>query len=100
MERQRHQGAGMKDEHDFTTPLSACNERLAVSAEQAAKMLSIGKTHFYAMLNSGKIGPMARKLGRRSLFSVQELRDWVNAGMPVRQRWIEQKKLNNSNIST
>ena len=82
----------MKDDYNFTAPLDS-NEQLLVGAEQAAAMLSIGRTHFYSMLNSGTIGPMAHKLGRRSLFSVQELREWVNAGMPPRQRWIEQKKI-------
>ena len=91
MEKQGHRGISMKDDCNFTAPPDS-NERLLVSAEQAAAMLSIGRTHFYAMLNSGRIGPIARKLGRRSLFSVQELRDWVDGGMPVRQRWIEQKK--------
>ncbi|MHC4132469.1 MAG: helix-turn-helix domain-containing protein [Planctomycetota bacterium] len=67
-------------------------EQLLVDAKQAASMLSIGKTHFYAMLSSGRIGPMAHKLGRRSLFSVQELRQWVSAGMPSRQKWMERKK--------
>ena len=71
-------------------------EPLVVDAAQAAAMLSIGKSHFYAMISSGQIGPMAHKLGRRCLYSVKELREWVDAGMPSRQRWIEQKKMINS----
>ena len=82
----------MKDDCNIKAPPDS-DERLLVSTEKAALMLSVGRTHFYSMLNSGTIGPMAHKLGRRSLFSVQELRDWVNAGMPVRKKWIEQKKL-------
>lgn len=66
-------------------------EPLLVDARRAAAMLGIGRTHFYAMLSSGGIGPMAHKLGRRSLFSVQELREWVNAGMPPRHKWVEMK---------
>ena len=69
------------------------NERLLVGTKQAAEMLSVGRSHFYAMLSSGQIGPIAHKLGKRSLFSVKELREWINAGMPPRQKWIEQKKL-------
>ncbi|MFC1739613.1 helix-turn-helix domain-containing protein [Planctomycetota bacterium] len=91
MEIQRFLGINMKGDCNFTAPPDSI-ERLLVSAEQAAAMLSIGRTHFYSMLSSGTIGPMAHKFGRRSLFSVQELRDWVSAGMPPRQRWIEQKK--------
>lgn len=69
------------------------NEQLTVGVRQAAEMLSIGRSHFYSMLSSGQIGPMAHKLGKRSLFSVKELREWVDAGMPPRQKWVEQKKL-------
>lgn len=64
-----------------------------VDAKTAAGMLGIGRSHFMALLSSGRIGPMAQKLGRRSLFSVRELRAWVDAGMPGRLRWNEEKKL-------
>ncbi len=68
-------------------------EPLLVDAKTAAVMLSIGRSHFLSLLSAGKIGPMPRKLGRRSLFSVRELRAWVDAGMPGRQKWIEQEKI-------
>ena len=68
-------------------------EPLLVDAKQAALMLGIGRSHFYAMLSSGQIGPMAHKLGKRSLYSVKELVKWVDAGMPPRQRWIERKNI-------
>lgn len=68
-------------------------EPLLVDAKTAAMMLSIGRSHFLSLLSAGKIGPMPRKLGRRSLFSVKELDRWVDAGMPVRQKWVEQKKM-------
>ena len=85
----------MKDDCNFTAPPDS-NERLLVSAEKAAAMLSIGRSHFYSMLSSGQIGPMAHKLGKRSLFSVRELREWVDAGIPPRHKWIEQKKFLNN----
>ena len=68
-------------------------EPLLVDAKTAAVMLSIGRSHFLSLLSAGKIGPMPRKLGRRSLFSVREVRAWVDAGMPGRQKWIEQEKI-------
>ena len=67
-----------------------CPEPLLVDSKQAAAMLSIGRSHFYAMLSSGRIGPMSYKLGKRTLYSVKELREWVEAGMPPRQKWIAQ----------
>ncbi len=77
------------NQYNLTTPVLP--EPLLVGAKQAAIMLGVGRSHFYSMLSSGQIGPMAHKLGKRSLYSVNELRKWVDAGMPPRQKWIEQK---------
>ena len=77
----------MSEEKDITT----YPEPLLVDAKQAAAMLGIGRSHFYSMLSSGQIGPMAHKLGKRSLYSVNELREWVDAGIPPRHKWIERK---------
>lgn len=87
-------GISVKDDFNITVSPDS-NERLLVSAEKAAAMLSIGRSHFYSMLSSGQIGPMAHKLGKRSLFSVKELRDWVDAGIPPRHKWMNKKNLNN-----
>jgi len=62
-------------------------DSLLVSVEDAAKLLGIGKTHFYGLHSSGRLGPMPIKLGSRSLWNRQELTDWVNAGCPARQLW-------------
>ncbi len=74
------------------TDVKSNMEPLLVDAKQAAFMLGIGRSHFLALSSSGQIGPMAHKLGKRSLYSVKELGKWVDAGMPPRQRWIEKKK--------
>lgn len=66
-------------------------EPLLVSSVQAAGMLGVGRSHFYGMVSSGQIGPMAHKLGKRSLYSVKELDRWVDAGMPTREIWMNQK---------
>lgn len=39
---------------------------------------------------SGQLGPMALRLGRRRLWSVDELGRWVSAGMPRREDWISE----------
>jgi excisionase family DNA binding protein len=62
-------------------------ESLLLSAENAAEMLSIGRTLFYAMHSSGRLGPLPVKLGRRTLWNRQELESWVKAGCPVRKLW-------------
>jgi predicted DNA-binding transcriptional regulator AlpA len=62
-------------------------ESLLLSAEDSAEMLGIGRTLFYAMHSSGRLGPIPIKLGRRTLWNRQELRDWVKAGCPARKLW-------------
>ena len=74
----------------FTTT-TVLPEPLLVDVKCAATMLGIGRSHFYSLLSTGQIGPIAHKLGKRSLYSVSELREWVNAKMPPRHKWIEQK---------
>lgn len=64
---------------------------LLLSASDAAKLLGIGQRHFYALVSSGKIGPVAVKLGRRSLWRAADLESWVEAGCPVRQLWQSQE---------
>ena len=62
-------------------------EPLLVSPDEAARLLGIGKTTFYQFCSSGRIGPMAIKFGRRSLFRLDELREWVAADCPPRVKW-------------
>ena len=51
-------------------------ERIGVSIQDAAKMLGISKPHFYPLVKEGKIRTV--KIGRRTLVSVQSLRDFVD----------------------
>lgn len=60
---------------------------LLLSVDNAAKLLGIGRTHFYALHSSGRLGPMSIQLGRRTLWNRQELAKWVDAGCPSRQEW-------------
>ncbi|MGC8542094.1 MAG: helix-turn-helix transcriptional regulator [Phycisphaerae bacterium] len=59
---------------------------LAVDAATAAKMLSVSLAHFYTLLSGGRI-PAGFRLGRRRLWPVAELRDWLAAGAPSAERW-------------
>ena len=67
-------------------------EPLLVSHNEAARLLGIGRTTFYQLCSSGRIGPMAIKFGRRSLFRLDELREWVTADCPPRVKWQAMKK--------
>jgi predicted DNA-binding transcriptional regulator AlpA len=40
---------------------------LLLSAQDAAKLLGIGRSHFYGLHSSGRLGPLPVKLGRRAL---------------------------------
>ena len=69
-------------------------EPLLMVAEDAARLLSVGKTHLYAMHNSGRLGPCPIRLGRKTLWSREELQEWVRHGCPSREKWLAQKKDN------
>lgn len=59
---------------------------MLVDARRAAALCSIS-ARFWSQLNvAGKV-PEPRKLGRRSLWSVSELDDWIAAGCPERGQW-------------
>jgi len=51
-------------------------ERISVSILEAAKMLGISKPHFYPLIKEGKVRTV--KIGRRTLVSVQSLRELVD----------------------
>jgi excisionase family DNA binding protein len=65
---------------------------LLLDTRQTAAVLGIGRTHFYRLCASGRIGPLPVKLGERSLWARAELEDWVAAGCPVREDWLRQKQ--------
>ncbi len=60
---------------------------LLVDASAAATLLGVGRSHFYALHSSGRLGPMPIALGRRKLWRVEELREWVRQGCPSRDKW-------------
>ena len=67
--------------------------QVLISTPKAAKMLGIGKSLFSEMASDGRLGPTPIKFGRRTLWSVQELTDWIRKGQCVnREKWQEIKK--------
>ena len=68
-------------------------ETFLVGSKEAAKLLSISVSMFYGLHSSGRIGPLPIKLGRRSLWSRQELADWVLADCPPRHKWQKLKNI-------
>ncbi len=62
-------------------------ELLLLSAKEAAKLLSICPSHFYALHNTGRLGPLPIRLGRRALWSRRELEAWIADECPARGQW-------------
>lgn len=60
---------------------------LAVSPDEAARMLGISRAHLYNLRASGRLGPRAIRLGRSVRFEVAEIRAWIAAGAPPADRW-------------
>jgi len=81
----------MSDELTETTMILS-SAPLLVDARDAARLLGIGRTLFLQLDNSGRLGPLGLKLGKRRLWSVEELRAWVQAGAPRREIWMKLKE--------
>ena len=64
------------------------SEPLLLNASDAATLLGVGRSHFYAMHSSGRLGPMPIAFGKRKVWRVEELRDWVRAKCPARDKWL------------
>jgi predicted DNA-binding transcriptional regulator AlpA len=66
---------------------SPTTEKLLLNAREVAALLGIGESSVWALHAGGKL-PLPVKLNRRTLWSAEELRDFVRAGCPNRQKWL------------
>lgn len=66
-------------------------EPLLISATKAAGLLGIGRSMFYQMHSSGRLGLLPISFGKRKLWSKLELRLWVESGCPARSEWQKRK---------
>jgi predicted DNA-binding transcriptional regulator AlpA len=64
---------------------------LVVEAADAARLCGVSRTSWYSLRAAGKI-PRPVRLGRRVLWRVAELEDWVKEGCPAMHRWEQIKK--------
>ncbi len=62
------------------------NDAMLVPADVAGPMCGRSEASWWRDLAAGRI-PAPLKLGGRTLWRVQELRDWVEAGCPDRRTW-------------
>lgn len=72
-------------------PQTAEAQPLAVDSHGAAALVGVSESHWRVMLAGGRI-PAGFRLGRRRLWSVQELQAWILASAPSRDKWEKLKK--------
>lgn len=60
-------------------------DRLLVGAADAAAMCGVSRSTWWAFHSSGRV-PAPIRLGGRTLWRADELRHWVDAGCPARER--------------
>ncbi len=63
-----------------------CDCALTYDARELAKALGVSKRHVWRMDASGLI-PRAVWLGRAKRWLVNEIREWLGAGAPPREKW-------------
>ena len=71
--------------------LSQSPAPIAVSHDQAARMLNVSRAHLFHLRASGKFGPRILRLGKSVRFSSQEIVAWLAAGAPPADRWLVTK---------
>ena len=59
---------------------------LAVEATQAARLCGVSRATWYSLRKAGRV-PKPIRLGRRVLWRIEELREWMAAGCPPMSRW-------------
>ena len=59
---------------------------MALPANEVAEMLNVSVRHVLALNASGRL-PRPVRLGRSVRWLADELRDWLDAGAPPRDKW-------------
>jgi|SRR5688572_15477159 len=60
---------------------------ILLSDNEAAALLGISARHLRSLHSQGRLGPLPIRLGRRRLWPLAELREWVIGGAPSRALW-------------
>ena len=60
---------------------------ILIDCRQAAALCGIGRTLWLDLDQRGQV-PQGYKLGRRKVWREAELKRWVAAGMPNREKWV------------
>ena len=68
------------------TDSTAETSALLIDAAEAAKLVAVSRSTWFALAASGRT-PAAVRLGRCVRYRRQEVLDWIRAGCPCRNRW-------------
>ncbi len=69
-----------------TTTHPVESSRLALSAAEVAKLLDISLRHLWKLNSTGRL-PKPIHFGRAVRWRTDEIREWLAAGAPSRDRW-------------
>lgn len=70
---------------------SKSTERLALPAAETAELLGISERHLWSLHAAGRV-PRPVSLGRSKRWPIEELRSWLAAGSPSRDKWEASRK--------
>jgi predicted DNA-binding transcriptional regulator AlpA len=71
-------------------PDPTINQVWTLNSKQAAALLGVARSTFLSQHSAG-MTPRPVRIGRRTLWIAAELRAWLEAGCPSRERWEQQK---------
>jgi predicted DNA-binding transcriptional regulator AlpA len=74
-----------------TVPPPTDTAPLAVDSHGAARLIGVSESGWRILVSAGRVPPGFR-LGRRRLWSVAELQNWIAAGAPSADRWMAMKR--------
>lgn len=69
----------------------AADAPFAVESKAAARLCGVSRAHWMKLVGTGR-APQGLRLGRRRVWSVRELRAWLDAGAPSVERWTAMRK--------
>lgn len=70
---------------------AAVSEPLALTARDVARLLNVSPRHVATLHATGRL-PRPVRFGRSVRWNAEELREWLAAGAPPRDRWEQLKE--------
>lgn len=67
-------------------------EPFLIGAAGVGQRIGVSTRTVWNLHQAGTLGPLPLKLGCRTLWRDEEIRDWTRAGCPCRERWLAMKR--------